>query len=56
VKLKSEIDRPFRSRAALEFEQSLIAQYREIANPDLKTRSGTEPGETPPAPPTRESD
>ncbi|MGD9739572.1 MAG: hypothetical protein AB7O56_01115 [Bauldia sp.] len=56
MKPRSEIDRPFRSKAALEFERSLIAQYREIANPDLKSRSSDESDEASPAPASRETD
>lgn len=48
VPAKTPIDRPFRSRAALEKESALVAQYRAVANPELQMMQGS--GDTPRAP------
>ncbi len=34
--MKNPIDRPFRSKVELEMEQALVAQYRELGNPELR--------------------
>lgn len=33
--MKNPIDQPFRSREEIELEAALVAQYREIGNPEL---------------------
>jgi hypothetical protein len=34
--MKNPIDQPFRSREELELEEALVAQYRELGNPELR--------------------
>jgi hypothetical protein len=33
--MKNPIDQPFRSREEIELEAALVAQYRQIGNPEL---------------------